>query len=153
MKRGRNGKNNWQYTYKSDYIGATPLKNPQQELFVQEFLKDNKQTKAAERAGYAPGAPAGRTAYRLLKYDYVQKRVEYLRDQILEVNGITVNYIAQGLKREADFAKESKDRTKALGELAKWRGMFINRHIVEEKPKRIVVRHENGTIAEDFHEG
>lgn len=144
---------NESYSYPDDYNGKKPLKDPKQELFCQELLKDFNQRKAAERAHYAQGAPSGRTANRLLKYDYVRKRVAFLRDQLREVNEVTTNYIVCGMKELAEGAKYDSDRLGAFIALGKYRAMFVDRKIVEEKPKRIVIRNESGKIEEELREG
>ena len=140
---------NAQYYYPEDYDGSSPLKNKQQEKFCREYIKDFKQADAVRRAGYTGGPTARRTAYRLMTYDYVRKRIEYLNQESEIYDIVTVKYIVRGLKNIAEKG-DLTSRVRAFELLGKHLNMFVDRKEITIKPKRIVIRSESGEVEEEL---
>jgi phage terminase small subunit len=132
------------------YNGSSPLKNFKQEKFAIEFLKDFSCKQAAIRAGYSKKT-ADKLGSRALSNPDVLKRINYHRNKLTRKQEVTVEYIIQGIKDIADDEEASnKDKLKAFELLGKYRALFTERRIIEEKPKRIIIRAEDATIAEEI---
>jgi phage terminase small subunit len=146
----KQGAKNAQFYYSEDYDGSTPLKNARQELYCKEYVIDCKQSGAAVRAGYTKGGVARRTAYRLMTYDYILKRIAYLQKEIEVEQIVTVRWVMNGLKNLAVNAKDDFCKAKAFELLGKHLAMFTDRREVIQKPKRIIIRGESGEIKEEL---
>lgn len=78
---------------------------PKQEAFAREYLIDLNATQAAIRAGYS-----AKTAYsageRLLKNVEVSEAVQTSMDRRAEINGLTADYVINGIREVAERCME-----------------------------------------------
>lgn len=74
------------------------LPNQRHELFAQEVAKGKSATEALALAGYKPHGP---NADRLMKNDKIRARIEQILSAAAEKTGITIEWIANELKKIA----------------------------------------------------
>lgn len=137
--------------YKDDYDGSTPLVDKRQESFVLEYIKGHYNKRgAAIQAGYSKGS-AGISASRALNYKHVKLRIKYLEELVTNNEVISIEYIIQGIKEIADDgnAKDS-DKLKAYELLGRHKAMFTDNKVIEVKPRRVVIRNEEGQVKEEI---
>ena len=103
---------------------------PKQEWFCREYVTDCNATAAAIRAKYTKGC-SGR---RLLLIPEIQARIKELQEPIYRETELTAQWIIDRLMEEASNANRPGTRVRALGLLAKIRGLLIDRQIIEQKP-------------------
>lgn len=99
-----------------------------QERFCQEYLIDLNATQAAIRAGYSAKTAAEQSS-RLLSNVKVSYRVATLQKAASKRTDIDVDYVVNGLRREAEDmeAGSGSSRVSALEKLGKHLGMFTDR--------------------------
>ena len=102
------------------------MRSAKKARFVSEYAIDLDATKAATRAGYSE-----KTAYsagsRLLKEPEVAQAVKEELARAAERNALTVDWVMQRLKKEAEEAGSDSARVRALELLGKQQGMFKDR--------------------------
>lgn len=76
--------------------------NPQQQLFVTEYLKDRNATKAAIRAGYSEKT-AAQIGYQLLQNPSVRAAIDAGLEKLLTDNGLTAQRVLKEMARLAFF--------------------------------------------------
>jgi hypothetical protein len=140
-----------------------PAENPENNLeprwqrFCRRFVElggnighpNGQRCAAARYAGYK--SPDTQATY-LLKQD---KCKEFIA-KLIEVNTNTPDYSAplvtelvKRLDHESTTAKNDMARIKALETLCKWRGMLIDRHVVEQ-PMQLTVYDDSGKVLEEI---
>jgi phage terminase small subunit len=100
-----------------------------QARFVQEYLIDLDQGKAARRAGYASKS-ADRQATRMMRHPAIKAAIDEARGEIKTRNNLTQDDVVQGLLKEAKFAGDGAShsaRVQAWGHLGKYLGMFVDK--------------------------
>lgn len=100
---------------------------PKQELFISEYMKDLNATQAAIRAGYKEENARQIGAENLSK-PYIKNMIDKRLEERAKNNGITAEYVLQGIKGIADKidAKET-DRLKAYELLGKHLKLFTDK--------------------------
>lgn len=102
-----------------------------QELFITEYMKDLNATQAAIRAGYSEKV-AKEIGYENLTKPHIKVEIDKRLEKRAKDNGITAEYVLQGIKSIADTldAKES-DRLKAYELLGKHLKLFTDKQEIE----------------------
>lgn len=108
---------------------------PKQELFITEYMKDLNATQAAIRAGYKEDN-AYATGAENLRKPQIKNEIDKRLEERARNNGITAEYVLQGIKSIADKidAKET-DRLKAYELLGKHLKLFTDKLEAETNNK------------------
>ena len=102
---------------------------PKRRRFVEEYLKDLNATQAAIRAGYSPRT-ANEQGSQLLANLKVSAAVAEAMEKRSKATGITVEWVLERTRREAEFEGEGAShsaRVAALTLAAKHLGMLVER--------------------------
>lgn len=88
-------------------VGAKRPLTAKQEKFCQEYQKDCNATQAAIRAGYSPKTSNEMGAENLAKPS-IKARVKELQDKFAADNGISIAWVLDGLKSNAERAMQAE---------------------------------------------
>ena len=100
---------------------------PKQQAFIAEYMIDLNATQAAIRAGYSP-ATARMIGYENLTKPYIAKIIEKAMNERTASNGITADYVLNGIKAiaEREGVREN-DTLKAFELLGKHLKLFTEK--------------------------
>ena len=100
---------------------------PKQQAFISEYMVDLNATQAAIRAGYSP-ATARMIGYENLTKPYIAKIIEKAMNERTASNGITADYVLNGIKAiaEREGVREN-DTLKAFELLGKHLKLFTEK--------------------------
>jgi phage terminase small subunit len=96
---------------------------PKQERFCEEYVIDLNATQAAIRAGYSEKT-AKVTASKMLTKANVQERITELKNEINTRNGVSADFVINGIKEIAVKAEQENTRLKAFELLGRHVGIF-----------------------------
>ncbi len=102
------------------------MADDKRERFITEYLIDSNATQAAIRAGYSP-ASAESQGSRLLRNAKVRAAIDAAQAKQTEEAEVTVSYVLERLKKEAEGADMAGARVKALELLGKYLKMFVEK--------------------------
>jgi phage terminase small subunit len=98
-----------------------------QELFITEYMKDLNATQAAIRAGYSEKT-AKQVAAENLSKPYLKEIIDKRLAERAKNNGITAEYVLQGIKSIADdIEAKHNDKLKAFELLGKHLKLFTDK--------------------------
>lgn len=97
-----------------------------QELFISEYMKDLNATQAAIRAGYSEKT-AGVIGDENLKKPYIKSEVERRLSERAKNNGITAEFVLNGIKDIAVKGERETDKLKAYELLGKHLKLFTDK--------------------------
>ena len=113
---------------------------PKQELFIQYYMISLNATESAIKAGYKEKT-AFVIGYENLKKPYIAKEIETRLAKRATDNGITADYVLQGIKAIADREGiREGDQLKALELLGKHLKLFTEKIEVDANVKTITVK-------------
>lgn len=102
------------------------LANYRRERFSRFYLVYNgNQTQAALGAGFARSSARQYGSYLMASHD-IKARIEELKSEAFDLEGITPEFIRRAFLKEALEADASRDRKAALDSLARCNGMFTD---------------------------
>ena len=99
---------------------------PKQELFISEYIIDSNATQAAIRAGYKEKAAYATGAENLRKPQIKSLIDKAMKERALN-NGITAEFVLNGIKAIAQGGEKENDQLKAYELLGKHLKLFVDK--------------------------
>lgn len=97
-----------------------------QELFISEYMKDLNATQAAIRAGYSEKTANRIASENLTKLD-IKNEIEIRLQERAKNNGITAEFVLNGIKAIATTGEKESDKLKAYELLGKHLKLFTDK--------------------------
>jgi len=112
-----------------------------QKKFCDEYLVDLNATQAYIRAGYKDSKAAEVSAHHLLRNPKIEEYINSKQEEVRDRNGITVDFIVNGIKDIALLGEQENNRLKAFDMLGKHLGIYAAEKIEHsgEVVKRTII--------------
>lgn len=129
--------------------GSIPLKG-RKELFAQEYVKTANGAQAYQNVYHNNHSNPAEAGSKLKSLEPVYKRILFLQGERAKEAKIDAKWVLDRLVKNAESAQRDFDKNKALELIGKHLSMFVDRVKIEGLPKRIIIRSEDGSVAEEL---